>query len=253
MRFLLTNDDGIDAPGLLAMERAVRSIGESTVAAPEDVWSCKGHAITTREPIRWTERGPGRVAVAGTPADCVRLGLFRLATDASWVLAGVNEGANLGADVFHSGTVAAAREAVLHGTPAIAVSHYFRRDWPLDWDRASTWVSRLIARLVARGPEPGLLWSINLPHLAPESPDPEVVFCAVDPSPLPLHFEVSGTSARYAGNYHGRKRLPGMDIDHCFGGRITVSAIRVLESDTTVPDGWGDDPSMTGAVEWQNT
>ena len=117
MRILLTNDDGIDAPGLEALRQAAAPLGEVVLVAPLDTLSGCSHRVTTDHPVRVHERGPGRYAIDGTPADCARVGLYGLARDAAWVLSGVNAGGNLGADVWHSGTVAAAREAVLHGWP----------------------------------------------------------------------------------------------------------------------------------------
>jgi 5'-nucleotidase len=227
--FLLTNDDGIDAPGLAALAQAAAMLGSWEVIAPAEVWSCKGHAITTDRTIGWEVVGPGRVAVGGTPADCVRLGLHHLVPGASWILSGINAGGNLGADIHHSGTVAAAREAVLHGFPAIAISHYIRRELPLDWDRASRLAGRIIKGLIGLPWEPGTLWNINLPHLPPDAPEPEIVRCPVDPSPLPLRFEVEGSRARYNGNYHGRSRLTGHDVEVCFSGKVSVSLVRVLD------------------------
>lgn len=226
-RILLTNDDGIDAPGLAALSQAVAQIASPQIVAPEEVWSCKGHAITTDRELTWEPRGPARVAVRGTPADCVRLGLFHLAPDVSWVVSGINAGGNLGADIHHSGTVAAAREAVLHGWPAVAFSHYIRRDLPLDWATAAARAYRVLTEILSREWEPGTLWNVNLPHLPPDAPEPEVVDCPVDPNPLPLAFEVVGSMAKYTGNYHGRARRAGSDVDICFSGQIAVSQIRL--------------------------
>src|SRR5262245_42279778 len=132
MKLLLTNDDGIDAPGLEALLGAAAALGEAVVVAPDEHLSGCSHRVTTGRPIRVERRGEGRHAVCGTPADCVRVGLHGLAPEARWVLAGINEGGNLGADVHHSGTVAAVREAVLHGVPGIALSHYHRRGLEID-------------------------------------------------------------------------------------------------------------------------
>src|SRR5262245_15532886 len=132
MRMLLTNDDGIEADGLRALLEAARPFGDAVVAAPAGPQSGVSHAVTTGAAVRAEPRGPGRFAVAGSPADCVRVALSRLAPDAGWVLSGINHGGNLGADVYYSGTVAAAREAALHGWPAVALSHYRRRGMPFD-------------------------------------------------------------------------------------------------------------------------
>src|SRR5207253_11069229 len=108
--------------------------------------------------------------------------------DCGWALAGINSGGNLGADVYLSGTVSAVREAVLHGRPGIAFSYYKRRELDFDWQRAARWVRRLLPDVLAESAEPGVFWNVNLPHLPPGSPDPDVVRCRLDPHPLPLSF-----------------------------------------------------------------
>src|SRR5947207_7711855 len=167
MKLLRTNDDGIHAPGLRALFEAARQLGEAVVVAPADALSGCSHRVTTSGPLCIERPAPGRYAVAGTPADCVRVGLHTLAPDAAWVLSGVNAGGNLGADVWHSGTVAAVREAVLHGRPGIALSQYHRKGLDHDWERAAAWVLPLIRDLVGRPWKPGTFWNINLPHLEP--------------------------------------------------------------------------------------
>src|SRR5205807_1792655 len=136
------------------------------VVAPAAVCSGCGHRVTTDSPFRVERRGPGRYAVEGTPADCVRVALHELAPAARWVLSGINAGGNLGADVWHSGTVAAVREAVLHGWPGIALSQYHRKGRPINWARASAWVVPVLRDLMARPRERGTFWNVNLPHLA---------------------------------------------------------------------------------------
>ena len=176
------------------------------------------------------------MAVAGTPADCVRLGLHHLAPRPGWVLAGINAGGNLGTDVHHSGTVAAVREAAIHGVPGIALSHYIARGRVLDWHRAEGWAAAILHRLMAQPWEPGTFWNVNLPHLDPEEPEPDVVFCPLDPSPLPLRYRVEGDRCVYAGNYQSRQRQPGADVDVCFGGRIAVTLIRVAGIGRDLPE-----------------
>jgi 5'-nucleotidase len=228
MKLVLTNDDGIDAPGLQALLEAAGQLGDPVLVAPVEMLSGCSHRVTTHQPLRVERRGPDRLAVDGTPADCVRIALARVVPDAAWVLAGINFGGNLGADVYHSGTVAAAREAVLHGWPAIAVSQYHKKDLALDWRRAAAWVAPLLRGLIARDRQPGVLWNVNLPHLAPGSPDPEVVFCPLDPAPLPLSFRADGELLHYNGDYHQRQRQAGSDVDVCFSGNIAVTQIRLF-------------------------
>ena len=229
MKFLVSNDDGIEAPGIQALLAAARTLGDPVVVAPAGPQSGVSHAVTYEGPVRIEPRGENRFAIHGTPADCTRLGLLRLVPEAKWILSGINHGGNLGADVYYSGTVAAVREAVLHGWPGVAVSHYHHKGMEFDWERVTPWVARVLAEVLSKPTEPGLFYNVNLPHLAPGVPDPEIVFCPLDPHPLPLSYrhEENG-ELYYDGNYHMRQRTPGADVDVCFGGRIAVTAIRLL-------------------------
>ena len=229
MKLLLSNDDGIDAPGLQALLCAARMLGDPVVVAPAEPQSGVSHAVTSHGPVRIEPRGEKRFAVYGTPADCARVGLLKLVPNAKWVLSGINHGGNLGADVHYSGTVAAVREAVLHGWPGAAVSQYRRKGVEVDWERAANWVARVLADLLARPTEPGLFYNVNLPHLAAAEDDPEIVFCPLDPHPLPLSYRHEQDSGlHYDGDYHARRRSLGADVDVCFGGRIAVTAIRLF-------------------------
>ncbi len=228
MKLLLTNDDGIDAPGLAALEEAARRLGEVVVVAPVDGHSGCGHRVTTDTGLAVAGRGPGRFAVAGTPADCVRLALHTLAPDADRVLAGINAGGNLGVDVWHSGTVAAVREAVLHGKPGVALSHYRRRGRDYDWPRAAAWTVAVLRDLFDRPAEPGTFWNVNLPNPEPGTPVPPTVFCPLNPHPLPLSYRREGDQLRYDGNYHDRRHDAGTDVAVCFAGQIAVSQIRLF-------------------------
>ena len=229
MKLLLTNDDGIDAPGLAALADAAHSLGRAVIVAPCDAHSGCSHRVTTHEPIRVDARGEGRHAVHGTPADCVRVALHALAADCDWVLAGINSGGNLGADVYLSGTVAAVREGVLHGKPGIAVSHYLRRGFELDWQRAARWLSPILRDILAEPWSPGVFWNVNLPHLAPGDADPAVVRCRLDPAPLPVRFREENGAYHYDGNYHQRRRTPGCDVDACFAGQIAVTRLNLFD------------------------
>lgn len=234
MRVLLTNDDGIDAPGLAALARACGGWAcRTVVVAPKEPHSGCGHRVTTDRPLVLEQVGPDRYHVDGTPADCVRLALATLfAGDGGpeWVLSGINAGGNLGVDIHHSGTVAAAREAALHGLPALAVSHYHRRENPIDWERAAAWMRAVLADVVPRPLGPGEFWNVNFPHPPTEAGQavPEFVDCAIDPSPLPIGYESDAAGWRYRSRYHERARVPGGDVATCFGGRIAVSRGRVV-------------------------
>jgi 5'-nucleotidase len=230
---LLTNDDGVDAPGIRALRRAAEGLGRLRMVAPQGAVSGCGHQVTTHAPIPVEERGPDCFAVGGTPVDCVRLALHCLAPDLDWVLSGVNAGGNLGTDVHHSGTVAAVREAAIRGRPGIAISHYIARGRPIDWQWAEAQAARLLRLLVQRGCPPGAFWNVNLPHADGGEPEPEVVFCPLDPSPLPSEYRLEGDEATYAGDYQARPRRSGGDVAVCFGGRIAVTLVRL-----DVEDAW---------------
>jgi 5'-nucleotidase len=228
MKLLLTNDDGIEADGLRTLLAAVSGLGEPVVVAPAGPQSGVSHAVTTDAPLRVDARG-GHFAVHGTPADCIRVGLHRLCPDAGLVLSGINHGGNLGADVYYSGTVAAVREAVLHGWAGIALSYYRKRGTEFDWPRAGRWATRVLADLLAKPLAPGSFYNVNLPHLRPGEADPEVVFCPLDPHPLPLSYRHEDDGGmHYDGDYHTRERTVGADVDVCFSGRIGVTTIKLL-------------------------
>ncbi len=229
MKILLTNDDGIEAPGLAALERSVAAFGWTpVVVAPAEPHSGCGHRVTTDRLLKVHSLGSGRFAVEGTPADCVRLALAELVPDAVLIVSGINAGGNLGADILHSGTVAAAREAALHGRRAVAASHYHRRGTEIDWDRAARWLEAVVRGLPLDAGPPGEFWNVNLPDVPSAVDEPAIVECAVDASPFALGYRLTPEGWRYASSYHERPRVPGGDIDVCFGGAIAVSRLRAM-------------------------
>jgi 5'-nucleotidase len=225
MKLLLTNDDGIDAPGLGALYEAASRLGQPIVVAPAAALSGCSHQVTTNDPIRVEERAAGKLAVHGTPADCVRVALHEWAADAEWVLSGINAGGNLGSDVYHSGTVAAVREAALHGRPGIAISQYRKRGLAVDWHRSASWVVPLLRHLLSQPHAAGAFWNVNLPHLDAAAADPAVIFCPLELAPLPVSFRKDGDLLHYDGDYHQRRRGSGSDVDVCFGGAIAVTRL----------------------------
>ena len=226
---LLTNDDGIDAPGLEALVVAAARFGRLRVVAPVGPHSGCGHRVTTHERIAVTPAGGDRLAVAGTPADCVRLALHHLVPDVSWVLAGINAGGNLGTDVYHSGTVAAVREAVINGRPGIALSQYIARGRPIDWPAA--------ARRAAVGPRQAPRDSLGARDVlerqppssrSPAHPSRGSSFVPSTPRRFPLLISVADDHALYCGDYQQRARQPSSDVDICFRGQIAVTLIRLI-------------------------
>ncbi|MBD2776983.1 5'/3'-nucleotidase SurE [Iningainema tapete] len=226
MMIILTNDDGIDAPGIRALLQAVNG-KEVIIAAPRDHLSGCGHQVTTTRAIHVHRRSEHEYAIAGTPVDCVRIAIAQICPNVKFVLSGINAGGNLGVDAYISGTVAAVREAAIHGIPAIAVSHYKKGKLNVDWDVAARWTANILADLLHRPLETGTFWNINLPHLLPGEPDPEVVFCQPCTKPLPINYRIEGDNFYYDGKYSQRDRTPGSDVDVCFSGRIAVTLLTI--------------------------
>ncbi len=225
-RILVTNDDGFDAPGLAALKFVAASLGDVYVLAPAEPQSYVGHRVTTDRPLALTQTAHNEFHLAGTPADCVRVALTSLFPNIDWVLAGINRGGNLGADLYISGTVAAAREAALLGIPGIALSQYIRKGMVLDWERSREIAGTVLERLLAEPPAARTYWNVNLPHLE-NGASALVVDCVPDNEPLDVRFRRDQDVFHYTGSYPGRPRTPGRDIDRCFGGAITVSCLRV--------------------------
>jgi 5'-nucleotidase len=167
VRILLTNDDGWDSPGLAALAEVLRELGELLVVAPRDERSAIGHAITLRglleaEPIDFDGAAAAYV-VDGTPADCAKLAIRALFVDAPPTLcvSGLNRGPNVGVNVFYSGTVGAALEAVVNGVPAIAVSKELGDN--LSPREAARLVAPLIRETLRRGMPRWHALNVNIP------------------------------------------------------------------------------------------
>lgn len=162
---LVTNDDGIDAPGLQALSDALAGIGEVVVVAPDRERSGAGHALTLGRPLRVRERGPFRFAVDGTPTDCIHLGVFNLAQRRvpDLVVSGINRGLNLGDDVTYSGTVAAALEGTLLHIPSLAFSAATDERGASDFRVTARFARRLADLVLREGLPPGVLLNVNVP------------------------------------------------------------------------------------------
>lgn len=163
---LVTNDDGVMAPGIRALAAALRQVGDVIVCAPDRERSATSHALTLDRPLRVDELEPGVFAIDGTPADCSYLGLLHLVPRTpALCVSGINHGYNLGSDIFYSGTVAGAVEAALRGVPAIAIS--LERHAPADFAAAAAFARALAGEVIARGPggiPAAALLNVNLPR-----------------------------------------------------------------------------------------
>ena len=167
MRILLSNDDGVMAPGIRALASALREVGEVFVVAPDGERSATSHSITVHDPIRVdvVDMGEGITAYkcGGTPVDCVKLGLEGLAIDADVVISGINAGYNLGTDVLYSGTVGAAVEGYLRGVASFAVSFEGKR--AEDMEGVAKEAVKVIRRFYPSASKEKMLINVNFPPL----------------------------------------------------------------------------------------
>ena len=174
MRILLTNDDGVFAPGLFALQQQLRHLGEVVVVAPATEQSGVGHSITFLTPLTCKsihrEGQHWAWAVDGSPADCVKLAIAELFKDdpVDLVVSGINNGLNAGINVLYSGTVAAAIEGAFFGVTSVAVSLEYDPD--ADFQSAAVIARNVVSGLVHHGDASGKLFNINIPTVATESP-----------------------------------------------------------------------------------
>lgn len=168
---LLSNDDGISAPGLHTLYKEMLKLGEVQVVAPESEQSAVGHAITLKNPLRihrWNRNGNFfGIAVNGYPADCVKLALAELVErKPDLVVSGVNQGTNTGVDIIYSGTVSGATEGAINGIPSIAVSlSSFTYN---EFDFSAQFARRVAVKVLEEGLPDGTFLNINIPPLPPE-------------------------------------------------------------------------------------
>jgi len=175
MRILLTNDDGIHAPGLKVLEKIARAISDDIwIVAPMEEQSGAGHSLTLANPLRLRQHGEKHYSVSGTPTDAVMMAIGHLMKDArpDLVLSGVNRGANLGEDVTYSGTVSAAMEGAISGVRSIALSQVYRGGELGDavpFDAAEAWGERVVRALLATPERAKTLINVNFPALPAEA------------------------------------------------------------------------------------
>ncbi|TWT97287.1 5'/3'-nucleotidase SurE [Neorhodopirellula pilleata] len=193
MQFLITNDDGIDAPGISAMVETIgryaHGRGWSTtkiwVVAPDRGRSECSHSVTTSRDLIIKRVKSGWYAVDGTPVDCVRVAIACLCPQVDYVFSGINAGANVGMDLLVSGTFAAAREASILGKPAMAVSHYRRPEIPKTWHHTPDWLTPTLDHFFASDLQSTIVWNVNLPALDPAGSErPKTIECPIDTTPI---------------------------------------------------------------------
>jgi len=264
VKALLTNDDGIRAPGLRALHGAVRDrFDELMTVAPLTVQSATSHGVTFDQPLMTREvrfapdadPPAAGIAVDGRPADCTKVALTNLWPERfgegqrpDLVLSGMNMGANVGINVLYSGTVAAAIEAAFLGVPAIAVSLHLGRG-TADYDAAARQAVRAVDAVLAAGPlEPHTCININVPRCELEDPERDeprpLVVCPMNVHALVDRYErrVSPGGAVYywsAGSgLEFRGADEGTDVPHLFDRAITITPLRYDLTDTATIDRW---------------
>jgi 5'-nucleotidase len=175
MHILVTNDDGVQAPGLLALAQAMRPLGQVTVFAPDRNWSASGHVKTLERPIRVTETmladGTSAYMSDGAPFDCVALPLLGFVDKVDLVVSGINPFSNIGHDVTYSGTVTAAMEAVIAGVPGIAfslASEAKPANIPADYGAAGEVARTVTKKVLEKGLTEGVVLNVNIPYLSVE-------------------------------------------------------------------------------------
>ena len=237
MRILLTNDDGIHAKGLAALERVARTLSDDIwICAPETEQSGASRALTLSEPLRVRRLDSRRFALRGTPTDCVMLALQELVEGAKpdLVLSGVNRGLNVAEDVTMSGTVAAAIEAMSLGVPAIALSQMtgpYVADAPADFSTAESFGREVIAKLLAVGWADGVVLNVNFPRSAENALPFEVTRQGF--RDVKTRFAESRTDLRGRAYYwigyeaQPSKPVEGTDLAAAYEGRISVTPLHI--------------------------
>ncbi len=176
MHILVTNDDGVQAPGLLALTQAMRQIGQVTVFAPDRNWSASGHVKTLERPLRVHETlladGTTAFTSDGAPSDCVALPLLGFTDKIDLVVSGINPNSNIGHDVTYSGTVTAAMEAVIAGVPGIAFSLASQdkpANVPTDYGPAGQMAKLVVEKVLKGNLLEGVILNVNIPYLSVEA------------------------------------------------------------------------------------
>lgn len=233
MRILVTNDDGINAPGLEVLEKIARSLSDDVwVVAPETEQSGAGHSLTLHVPVRVRKISEKKFAVLGTPTDCVLTALKVIIPKkpkVTLILSGVNRGSNVGDDVTYSGTIAAAMEGAILGVPSIALSQFIEDIDDVKWDVAAKHAPEVIRTLLEKPWPRESLININFPNLPP-SKVKGVKVCAqgkrvmnvklserVDPKGRPYYW--------LGGERDNTPEKKDVDLDFLARGYITVTPI----------------------------
>src|ERR1700732_4031130 len=231
-RILISNDDGITAPGLKLLEKVAKALCPDVgVVAPEQEQSGASHSLTLRRPLRIRQISKRRFAVDGTPTDCALLAIKLIMKDQrpTLVLSGINAGGNFGEDITYSGTVAAAVEATLLDVPAVALSQHYDRANGIKWETSERYAAEVLRRLTASPWPRNTLINVNFPDIPPDAVAGMVVTRQgrrklgdnlterIDPRGVPYYW--IGPTRDEAPNQ------PGTDIAAVNGGAVSITPV----------------------------
>ena len=250
MRILVTNDDGIHAPGLQVLEKIARELSDDVfIVAPESDQSGVSHSLSLNDPMRLREISPRHFAVKGTPTDCVIMGVRHILKDKKpdLVLSGVNRGQNVAEDVTYSGTIAAAMEGTILGVPSIALSQAYPYGdrGGLTWTSAEKHGAAIVRKLLEIGIPPGILMNVNFPA----SVDGEVAGISVSVQGqrnqefLAIDERMDGRGNPYYWLAFARGKITpaeGSDLHALADGKISITPLRLDLTDL---------PSLTRLAE----
>jgi len=246
MRILVTNDDGIHAPGLTCLEEIARALSDDVwVVAPETDQSGVSHSLSLNDPLRLRQAGEKRYAVKGTPSDCIIMGIRHILKDhgPDLVLSGVNRGQNVAEDVTYSGTIAGAMEATILGVKAIAMSQAYGLGGRANvkWQTAAHHGAKVVRRILEAGIEPGILVNVNFPDCEPEAVKGIAVAAqgVRNQALLSIDERVDGRGNPYFWLAFAKARFEpghGTDLKAIAEGRISITPLRL---DLT------DEPTLT--------
>jgi len=238
MDILICNDDGIESPGILALADGLSTLGNITVVAPHRERSTAGHSLTLHKPLRIKEIMPKYFAVTGTPADCVYVATRRIMSKKpDIIVSGINDGANLGNDIYYSGTVAAAREGAYWGVKSFAFSLCFgslQREI-LHWASAVSFAKDIIPQALKENYPVSMIHNVNVPNLPLADIKglklskqgrryySDEIDERIDPRHKPYYW--------LGGEYKGFEDIPGSDCVHVDQGFVSVTPLKVDSTD----------------------
>jgi len=236
MRILITNDDGIHAPGLTVLERIAAELSDDVwVVAPELDQSGLAHSLSLNDPLRLRPISEKKFALRGTPSDCVIMATRRLLgeTPPDLVLSGVNSGSNVADDVTYSGTIAGAIEGTLLGIPSIALSQSYPpgERARIPWETAEKHGARIVRELIKFGFPESVFYNVNFPNRTPEEAGP-VTITAQGKLAHGLHVDerFDGRGNQYFWLVYRRQKqaiAPGTDLHALADGAISVTPLRL--------------------------